>query len=80
MEWYVTLTIILIPLFALMMAGLPVAFAFLAINLVGSYILMGGFSGVEQLVLNTVGSVTSFTLIPIALFMIMGEEIGRAHV
>src|SRR6056297_967503 len=80
MEWYVTLTIILIPLFALMMAGLPVAFAFLAINLVGSYILMGGFSGVEQLVLNTVGSVTSFTLIPIALFMIMGEAMFRSGI
>lgn len=80
MEWYVTLTIILVPLFALMLAGLPVAFAFLAINLVGSYILMGGFSGIEQLVLNTVGSVTSFTLIPIALFMIMGEAMFRSGI
>lgn len=80
MEWYVTLIIILVPLFALMLAGLPVAFAFLAINLVGSYILMGGFSGVEQLVLNTVGSVTSFTLIPIALFMIMGEAMFRSGI
>ena len=80
MEWYVTLTIVLVPLFALMLAGLPVAFAFLAINLVGSYILMGGFSGVEQLVLNTVGSVTSFTLIPIALFMIMGEAMFRSGI
>jgi len=80
MEWYVTLTIVLVPLFALMLAGLPVAFAFLAINLVGSYILMGGFSGVEQLVLNTVGSLTSFTLIPIALFMIMGEAMFRSGI
>lgn len=80
MEWYVTLTIVLVPLFALMLAGLPVAFAFLAVNLVGSYILMGGFPGVEQLVLNTVGSVTSFTLIPIALFMIMGEAMFRSGI
>lgn len=80
MEWYVTLAIVLVPLFALMLAGLPVAFAFLAINLVGSYILMGGSAGVEQLVLNTVGSVTSFTLIPIALFMIMGEAMFRSGI
>ncbi|WP_420396672.1 TRAP transporter large permease [Nioella sp.] len=80
MEWYVTLSIILIPLFILMLMGLPVAFSFLAVNLVGSYILMGGFSGIEQLILNTVGSVTSFTLIPIALFMIMGEAMFRSGI
>jgi tripartite ATP-independent transporter DctM subunit len=80
MEWYVTLTVILVPLFVLMMMGLPVAFAFLAVNLVGAYILMGGFSGLEQLVLNTVGSITSFTLIPIALFMIMGEAMFRSGI
>lgn len=80
MEWYVTLILVLVPLFMLMIAGLPVAFAFLAVNLVGSYILMGGFSGIEQLVLNTVGSVTSFTLIPIALFMIMGEAMFRSGI
>lgn len=80
MEWYWILVVILIPLFVLMMLGLPVAFSFLAVNLVGSYILMGGFSGLEQLVLNTVGAVTSFTLIPIALFMIMGEAMFRSGI
>ena len=80
MDWYVTLIVVLVPLFLLMLTGLPVAFAFLAVNLVGSYILMGGFAGLEQLVLNTVGSVTSFTLIPIALFMIMGEAMFRSGI
>ena len=80
MDWYVTFAMILGPLFLLMMLGLPVAFAFLAVNLVGSYILMGGFAGVEQLVLNTVDSVSSFTLIPIALFMIMGEAMFRSGI
>ena len=36
--------------------------------------------GVEQLVLNTVDSVSSFTLIPIALFMIMGEAMFRSNI
>ncbi len=80
MEWYVTFLMILGPLFFLMMLGLPVAFAFLAVNLVGSYILMGGVAGIEQLVLNTVDSVSSFTLIPIALFMIMGEAMFRSGI
>ena len=79
MEWYVTLIVILGPLFLLMSAGLPVAFTFFAINLVGAYILMGGVAGVEQLILNTVDSISSFTLIPIALFMIMGEGMFQSR-
>lgn len=80
MEWYVIFVLVLGPLFLLMATGLPVAFAFLAVNLVGSYLLMGGFAGIEQLVLNTVDSVSSFTLIPIALFMIMGEAMFRSGI
>ena len=80
MEWYSVFAIILGPLFFLMILGLPVAFAFLAVNLVGAYILMGGYAGIEQLVLNTVDSISSFTLIPIALFMIMGEAMFRSGI
>ncbi len=80
MEWYATLALILGPLFLLMAMGLPVAFAFFAVNLVGAFILMGGFAGVEQLILNTVDSISSFTLIPIALFMIMGEAMFQSRI
>ena len=80
MAWYFTLLLILGPLFALMAVGLPVAFAFFAVNLVGAFILMGGTAGIEQLVLNTVDSISSFTLIPIALFMIMGEAMFRSGI
>ena len=80
MEWYYVIALILGPLFFLMTIGQPVAFAFLAVNLVGSYILLGGYSGVQQLVLNTVDSVSSFTLIPIALFMIMGEAMFKSGI
>ncbi len=77
MEWYYIIAIILGPLFVLMFVGLPVAFSFLAVNIVGSFVLMGGLPGIKQLVLNTVDSVSSFVLIPIALFMIMGEAMFR---
>ncbi len=80
MEWYGTLALILGPLFLLMAAGLPVAFAFFAVNLVGAYLLMGGMAGIEQLILNTVDSISSFTLIPIALFMIMGEAMFQSRI
>jgi tripartite ATP-independent transporter DctM subunit len=80
MEWYSVVAVILGPLLLLMVLGLPVAFSFLAVNLVGAYILMGGLSGVEQLVLNTVDSLASFTLVPIALFMIMGEAMFQSRI
>jgi tripartite ATP-independent transporter DctM subunit len=63
-----------------MFVGLPVAFSFLAVNIVGSFVLLGGLPGIKQLVLNTVDSVSSFVLIPIALFMIMGEAMFRSGI
>lgn len=80
MEWYYVIAIVLTPLLILMTMGLPVAFSFLAVNLVGSYILLGGINGVQQLVLNTVDSLSSFTLVPIALFMIMGEAMFQSKI
>jgi tripartite ATP-independent transporter DctM subunit len=79
-EWYFVIAIVLTPLLILMTMGLPVAFSFLAVNLVGSYILLGGINGVQQLVLNTVDSLSSFTLVPIALFMIMGEAMFQSRI
>jgi tripartite ATP-independent transporter DctM subunit len=57
----------------LLFLGLPVAFAFLAINLVGALIFLGGEPGLVQLARNCVGSVASFSLTPIPLFILMGE-------
>src|SRR5688572_26026877 len=56
-----------------MFLGLPVAFAFLAINLAGAAIFLGGDAGMMQLARNSVASVTSFALTPIPLFILMGE-------
>lgn len=80
MEWYMVMLLILGPLLLLMAMGLPVAFAFLSVNIVGAYILMGGASGFSQVVLNTVDALTSFTLVPIALFMIMGEVMFQSRI
>lgn len=80
MDWWLTLLMIMGPLLLLMMLGMPVAFSFLIVNLVGSYLLLGGVSGVEQLVINTTGALTSFTLVPIAMFMIMGEVMFRSGI
>ncbi|MCZ7561550.1 MAG: TRAP transporter large permease subunit [Burkholderiaceae bacterium] len=58
---------------ALLFAGLPVAFSFLAINLIGAWLFLGGDSGLVQLARNSAASVQSFALTPIPLFVLMGE-------
>src|SRR6202142_3998795 len=57
----------------LMLLGLPVAFSFLAINIIGAILFLGGEPGLTQLARNSVGSVASFSLTPIPLFVLMGE-------
>ena len=44
----------------LLFLGLPVAFTFLAINIVGAWVYMGGEPGLVQLARNSVSSVTAF--------------------
>ena len=58
---------------ALLFLGLPVAFSFLVINLIGAYLWLGGEPGLVQLARNSVNSVMSFALTPIPLFVLMGE-------
>ena len=50
MEWWVSFLVIISSLFALMFIGLPVAFSFLAVNLIGVYIFFGGTAGMLQLI------------------------------
>ncbi|MGX1306283.1 tripartite ATP-independent transporter DctM subunit [Amorphus suaedae] len=73
MDWPQAALILLGGIVILMAAGVPVAFAFLAINIVGVLIFMGGMAGIDQLVDNASGTITTFTLVPVPLFMIMGE-------
>ncbi len=80
MEWYTTFIVVIAGLLGLMMLGLPVAFSFLLVNAVAAYLLLGGFVGVEQLISNTAAALMSFTLVPIALFMIMGEVMFRSRI
>ncbi|MGB5081330.1 MAG: TRAP transporter large permease subunit [Burkholderiales bacterium] len=73
MSWQAAAWLMLGGSTALMFLGLPVAFAFLAINIVGAAIYFGGEPGLVQLARNSVQSVTTFALTPIPLFILMGE-------
>jgi len=57
---------------SLMAIGVPVAFAFLTANLVGAFLLLGGWVGLLQVVDNSTSLITSFTLVAVPMFVLMG--------
>ena len=67
-------------LVAVMGLGVPVAFAFLALNVVGAVLFLGGEPGLAQLARNAVASITSFSLTPIPFFVLMGEVLFHTGV
>lgn len=71
--WYETFALMIGAVLLLMGLGMPVAFAFFAVNVLGVWIFMGGMRGVDQFVTNATASITSFALVPVALFLLMGE-------
>src|SRR6185369_7791642 len=73
MDWQFAAWLLLGGSTMLLFLGLPVAFTFLAVNLVGAALGMGGEPGLVQLSRNAVSSVASFALTPIPLFVLMGE-------
>ncbi|KUJ73128.1 TRAP transporter large permease [Ruegeria profundi] len=73
MEWYEALALLLGSIVFLMAIGMPVALAFLAANILGAWVFMGGERGITQLLNNGLGALTKYALMPIPLFLLMGE-------
>lgn len=73
MEWWLTLILLIGLLLLLLATGIPVAFAFLVVNIVGALIFLGGPLGLRQMMLSIYDGLTSFTLAPVPLFVFMGE-------
>ncbi|MFN3348076.1 TRAP transporter large permease subunit [Pseudorhodoplanes sp.] len=80
MPWIEASFILFGGLMLLMAFGLPVAFAFLAVNLIGATIFLGGEMGLVQFNRNAVQSVTAFALTPIPFFVLMGEVLFHSGV
>ncbi len=80
MEWWLILIVIFCCMVFLFLLGVPVAFAFLLINIVGFYIFGGGEAGVRQLILSLYASVTKFTILPLPLFILMGEVMFQSGI
>lgn len=72
-EWTAAFALMLGMTISLIALGIPVAFAFLCANLVGVFLFMGGEVGFSQLVYNATSILSNFALMPVPLFLIMGE-------
>ncbi|MYB13305.1 MAG: TRAP transporter large permease subunit [Rhodospirillaceae bacterium] len=73
MEWYEAGTLMLGLALVPLALGVPVFISFLFANAIGVLIFMGGADGLIQLVSNGTVSISSFLLVPVPLFILMGE-------
>jgi tripartite ATP-independent transporter DctM subunit len=79
-EWWVILVLFFSSLLILLLFRVPVAFALLAINAIAAVHFFGLEGGLRQLVLSTESSLKKFTLVPVPLFILMGEVLFRSGV
>ncbi len=73
MDWTLVLALLIGGTLLLMAMGLPVALAFIAVNVIGGVFVLGGDRGIAQLARNMTTSVANFAFTPIPLFVLMGE-------
>jgi len=71
-DWYFVLLTMIAVLFVFLLSGMPVAFAFVSLNFLAIYILMGGVGGFMMVIPSAFNILNRFILAPIPLFIIMG--------
>jgi tripartite ATP-independent transporter DctM subunit len=72
MEWYEAGTILLGLVVVGMSLGFPVAMTFMIVNVIGIFVFSGGWPVMQQIADNSTNLITSFTLAPIPMFILMG--------
>lgn len=73
MEWYWALTLLIGSVIFFMAMAVPVAFAFMAANLIGALVFIGGSNAILQVVDNSSSMITRFQLAPVPFFIVMGS-------
>jgi tripartite ATP-independent transporter DctM subunit len=74
-EWWLVITLLFSGMVLLLLTNLPVAFAFLVVNMVAAYFFLGRVPGLVAAVTGVFTSITTFTLLPVPFFILMGELI-----
>lgn len=72
-DWLFALLVMFGGIITMLSLGLPVVFSFITVNLVGAIIFLGGEIGLMQMIRNMRGTVSQYSLVPIPLFVLMGE-------
>src|SRR3990172_631224 len=80
MIWWLSAIVLFGVLTLLFLIGLPAAFSFFGINIVGAWFYLGKDAVLIQLIRNGVVSITSFSLTPIPFFILMGEVLFHTGV
>jgi tripartite ATP-independent transporter DctM subunit len=75
MEWYVIISLLFGGMVFFLLTGIPIAFAFLLTNLIAAYFFLGGVPGLVGAVTGAFTSITTFSLLPVPFFILMGEFI-----
>src|SRR5438046_5346498 len=73
MQWYWAALLLFGLGVGLMMLGIPVAVGFFITNVIAAVVFMGGGPGIAQVINNGFGAMTNFALVPIPMFLLMGE-------
>jgi len=64
----------------MLLTGMPIAFSFLLVSLIFVFFLWGGEAGLRLVILNIASHMTRFVLLPLALFILMGEVIFHSGI
>ena len=80
MGWELALLMLLGIVVTMLLLGVPVAFAFFTANFIGAFIFLGGEAGLVTMGRNSAISITSFALVPVSLFVLMGEILFHSGV
>jgi tripartite ATP-independent transporter DctM subunit len=79
MEWWAVLAIMFASLVVAFASGIPVAFAFLALNIVG-LVLVAGLKSLTLLPGSIFSSTTAFSLVAIPMFYLLGEVLFQSGI
>ncbi len=75
MEWWLIISLLFGGMVFLLLTNLPIAFSFLVVNLVAAWFFLGGMAGLIGVVTGAFTSISTFTLLPVPFFILMGELI-----
>ncbi|MGD0917372.1 MAG: TRAP transporter large permease subunit [Thermodesulfobacteriota bacterium] len=75
MQWWLIISLLFGGMVFLLLTNLPIAFAFLVVNMIAAYFFLGGVPGLIEVATGVFTSITTFTLLPVPFFILMGELI-----